>query len=130
MRVLHRAAEIPVTPQQEIFDERDRFIARADLRIDGTRREADVHWNATAHSSPTVRSGMVSPQNTCCGTAPQSSPTPTACWDGPGIRVGWLRGSTYSTTRSSGGLAAPARTATGGELLPKPVRCKREQAAI
>ena len=111
-------------------DERDRFIARADLRIDGTRREADVHWNATAHSSPTVRSGMVSPQNTCCGTAPQSSPTPTACWDGPGIRVGWLRGSTYSTTRSSDGLAAPARTATGGELLPKPVRCKREQAAI
>ena len=59
MRVLHRAAEIPMTPQQEIFDERDRFIARADLRIDGTRREADVHWNATAHSSPTVGSGMV-----------------------------------------------------------------------
>jgi hypothetical protein len=53
MRVLHQAAEIPVTPQQEIFDERDRFIARADLRIDGTRRineydgaghrDADVH---------------------------------------------------------------------------------------
>ena len=53
MRVLHQAAEIPVTPQQEIFDEQGRFIARADLRIDGTRRiheydgaehrEADVH---------------------------------------------------------------------------------------
>jgi very-short-patch-repair endonuclease len=53
MRVLHQAAEIPVTPQQEIFDEEGRFIARADLRIDGTRRiheydgarhrEADVH---------------------------------------------------------------------------------------
>jgi hypothetical protein len=38
MRVLHRAAEIPLTPQQEIFDEAGRFIARADLRIDGTRR--------------------------------------------------------------------------------------------
>jgi len=36
--VRHQAAEIPVTPQQEIFDERGRFIARADLRIDGTRR--------------------------------------------------------------------------------------------
>jgi hypothetical protein len=38
MRVLHQAAEIPVTPQQEIFDEEGRFIARSDLRIDGTRR--------------------------------------------------------------------------------------------
>jgi len=53
MRVLHQAAEIPVTPQQEIFDERGRFVARVDLRIDGTRRiheydgaghrDADVH---------------------------------------------------------------------------------------
>jgi very-short-patch-repair endonuclease len=53
MRVLHQAAEIPVTPQHEIFDEDGRFIARADLRINGTRRiheydgarhrEADVH---------------------------------------------------------------------------------------
>jgi very-short-patch-repair endonuclease len=53
MRVLHHAAEIPVTTQYEIFDQRGRFIARADLRIDGTRRiheydgaghrEADVH---------------------------------------------------------------------------------------
>ena len=38
MRVLHQAAEISVTPQQEIFDERGRFVARVDLRIDGTRR--------------------------------------------------------------------------------------------
>jgi hypothetical protein len=53
MRVLHRGAEIPVTPQHEIFDKAGQFIARADLRIDGTRRiheydgarhrEADVH---------------------------------------------------------------------------------------
>jgi hypothetical protein len=53
MRVLHHAAEIPVTPQHEIFDEKGQFVARADLRIDGTRRiheydgarhrEADVH---------------------------------------------------------------------------------------
>ena len=53
MRVLHQAAEIPVTPQHVIFDEQGRFIARADLRIDGTQRihefdgarhrEADVH---------------------------------------------------------------------------------------
>jgi hypothetical protein len=38
MRVLHQAAEIPVTPQQEIFDKWGRFVARVDLRIDGTRR--------------------------------------------------------------------------------------------
>lgn len=37
MRVLHHAAEIPVTPRHE-FDEQGRFIARADLRIDATRR--------------------------------------------------------------------------------------------
>lgn len=38
MRVLHLAAEIPVTPQYKIYDDRGRFVARADLRIDGTRR--------------------------------------------------------------------------------------------
>lgn len=143
MRVLHQAAEIPVTPQQEIFDERDRFIARVDLRIDGTRRitnttapgiarlgSMSTTSNATAPSSPTVGSGTASPRSTCGGTPPQSSPTPTACWDGPGIRVGWLRGSSYSTTHSSDGPAAPARTATGAEPLPEPVRCNKEKAAI
>ena len=53
MRVLHRAADIPVTVQYEVHDDSGRFLARADLRIDGTRRlqeydgaghrEADVH---------------------------------------------------------------------------------------
>ena len=53
MRVLHQAAEIPVTPQYEVFDDFGRFVARVDLRIDGTRRgqeydgadhrERDVH---------------------------------------------------------------------------------------
>ncbi len=38
MRVLHRAAGIPVTPQYKIYDEYGDFVARADLRIDGTRR--------------------------------------------------------------------------------------------
>jgi hypothetical protein len=52
MRVLHQAAEIPVTPQQEIFDERGRFIARVDLRIDGTRR---IHeYDGERHRDPEV----------------------------------------------------------------------------
>jgi very-short-patch-repair endonuclease len=39
MRVLqHVAADIPVEPQHEIFDEYGRFVARADLLIKGTRR--------------------------------------------------------------------------------------------
>ena len=38
MRVLHQAADIDVDPQYEIFDHRDRFIARSDLWIRGTRR--------------------------------------------------------------------------------------------
>src|SRR4029450_5384981 len=53
MRALHRAAEIPVTPQQEIFDERGRFIARADLRIDGTQQiheyDGERHRDAEVH---------------------------------------------------------------------------------
>jgi very-short-patch-repair endonuclease len=53
MRVLHAAADIPVEPQHEIFDEYGRFVARVDLLIKGTRRiheydgaghrEADTH---------------------------------------------------------------------------------------
>ena len=53
MRVLHQAAEIPVTPQYEVFDDFGRFVARVDLRIGGTQRaheydgadhrERDVH---------------------------------------------------------------------------------------
>lgn len=53
MRVLHRAADIEVEPQHEIFDQWGRFVARADLLIRGTRRiheydggghrEADTH---------------------------------------------------------------------------------------
>ena len=53
MRVLHVAADIPVEPQHEIFDEYGRFVARVDLLIKGTRRiheydgaghrEADTH---------------------------------------------------------------------------------------
>jgi very-short-patch-repair endonuclease len=53
MRVLHQAAEISVTPQQEIFDERGRFVARVDLRIDGTRRiheyDGAGHRDAVIH---------------------------------------------------------------------------------
>ena len=53
MRVLHQAAEIPVTPQQEIFDDKGRFIARADLRIDGTRR---IHeYDGCAHRDADVQ---------------------------------------------------------------------------
>jgi hypothetical protein len=53
MRVLHVAAEIPVTPQYEIFDDRGRFIARADLRIRGTRR---IHeYDGEMHREPEVQ---------------------------------------------------------------------------
>ena len=77
MRVLHQAAEIPVTPQQEIFDDDGRFIARADLRIDGTGGSTSTTvrgigrlmstkstWNATGPSSASVGSGTATPRNT------------------------------------------------------------------
>jgi hypothetical protein len=38
MRVLHRAADIPVEPQHEVFDHWGRFVARGDLWIVGTNR--------------------------------------------------------------------------------------------
>lgn len=60
MRVLHRAADIPVEPQHEVVTERGRFLARVDLWIVGTRRiheydgavhrEADTHRNGRARA--------------------------------------------------------------------------------
>jgi very-short-patch-repair endonuclease len=53
MRVLHVAADIPVEPQHEIFDEYGRFVARVDLLIKGTRRiheyDGAVHREAETH---------------------------------------------------------------------------------
>jgi hypothetical protein len=59
MRVLHQAAEIPVTPQYEIFDAAGRFVARADLWIQGTRRiheyDGAVHRDRKVHESDLTR---------------------------------------------------------------------------
>jgi hypothetical protein len=59
MRVLHMAVEIPVDPQFEIFDGRGRFIARADLRISGTRRlheyDGEKHREAEVQDADLVR---------------------------------------------------------------------------
>jgi hypothetical protein len=53
MRVLHRAADIEVEPQYELFDQWGRFVARADLRITGTRRiheyDGAGHRDAAVH---------------------------------------------------------------------------------
>jgi len=59
MRVLHRAAEIPVTPQHELVDQFGHFVARADLLIDGTPRlheyDGAVHRDADVHESDLAR---------------------------------------------------------------------------
>jgi hypothetical protein len=53
MRVLHRAAEVPVEPQHVVHDARGRFVARADLWIPGTRRlheyDGEVHRDRGVH---------------------------------------------------------------------------------
>jgi hypothetical protein len=55
MRVLHTAAEIPVTPQYEIFDHQGRFVARGDLRVDGTQR---IHkYDGAGHRDAEVQAG-------------------------------------------------------------------------
>jgi hypothetical protein len=59
MRVLHRAAEIPVTPQYEIFDAAGHFVARADLWIQGSHRiheyDGAVHRDGRVHGSDLLR---------------------------------------------------------------------------
>jgi very-short-patch-repair endonuclease len=53
LRVLHRTAGIDVEPQKEIYDDRGRFLARADLWLVGTRRiheyDGEVHRDRAVH---------------------------------------------------------------------------------
>ena len=102
MRVLHRAAEIPVTPQQELFDQFGRFIARADLLIDGTPRlheyDGAVHRDADVHEADLTRDrALISAKfralwvyvpATSQRWRRRSSPTSTASWADRGIRDG------------------------------------------
>jgi hypothetical protein len=53
MRVLHRAADIPVEPQREILDQWGRFVARGDLWIVGTKTD---YMNLTAANTASLRS--------------------------------------------------------------------------
>lgn len=64
MRVLHLAADIPVEPQREIRDDRQGFLARADLWICGTRRlheyDGDAHRTPEGHAADLVRERRLS----------------------------------------------------------------------
>jgi hypothetical protein len=59
MRVLHRAADIPVEPQHKVFDQWGRFVARGDLWIVGTCRlhefDGGVHREPGAQSRDLTR---------------------------------------------------------------------------
>jgi hypothetical protein len=114
------------------------------LRIDGTRRiheydgarhrETDVHevdlerdrallgerWERHGFTSKHLRrdgATIIADADRLLGRA----------WN---PRSAGCRGRACSTTRSSDGPAAPVPTATGGEPLPKPVRCNKETAKI
>ncbi|HET7174148.1 MAG TPA: hypothetical protein VFI30_07750 [Nocardioidaceae bacterium] len=50
LRVLHHAAEIPVEPQYVIHDGAGLFVARADLRVVGTRRLHE--YDGAVHRTP------------------------------------------------------------------------------
>jgi very-short-patch-repair endonuclease len=43
LRELHRACDVAVEAQHEVFDEHGAFIARADLRLVGVRRLHEYH---------------------------------------------------------------------------------------
>ena len=53
MRVLQRAAEIPVEPQHPVHDANGRFLARADFRVVGTRRLHE--YDGGVHREPAVQ---------------------------------------------------------------------------
>jgi hypothetical protein len=55
MRVLHRAADIPVLVQQDLHDEFGQFIGRADLLIEGTRRLQE--YDGAGHRDEDVHAG-------------------------------------------------------------------------
>ena len=84
-------------------------------------------WAPNHHGG---RDDLGAPRSTCGETPPQSSPTSTACSDGPGVRVGSLPGRACSTIRSSDGRVGLAPIDSGGEPWPKLVRCNRKTAAI
>lgn len=54
LREFHRMVEAPVTPQWKIFDE-GQFVARGDLRLDGTRviheYDGEIHRSAEQHAA-------------------------------------------------------------------------------
>jgi very-short-patch-repair endonuclease len=55
MRVLQRAADIPVEPQHPVRDAEGRFLARADFWVVGTRR---IHeYDGAGHREPEVQDG-------------------------------------------------------------------------
>ena len=55
MRVLQRAAQIPVEPQHPVHDDEGRFLARADFWVVGTRR---IHeYDGADHRRPEVQDG-------------------------------------------------------------------------
>ena len=63
MRVLHRAADIPVEPQYKIYDENGTFLARVDLWIEGTRRvheyDGGHHREPEEHRRDLLREGKL-----------------------------------------------------------------------
>ena len=112
MRVLHRAADIPVEPQHEIFDQWGRFVARGDLWIVGTNRlhefDGGVHRHPATQSRDLARDrplieaaagGSASPKLRRSTTAARSSRRLTLCWVEVGILCGCAGGMHLSQTR-------------------------------
>jgi len=68
MRLLHRAADIPVEPQMEVIDAFGRVIAHADLGILGTNRiheyDGDVHRERGVHRKDLARERGIAEQGT------------------------------------------------------------------
>jgi len=126
MWALHLAAGIEVEPHKEIFDQWGRFVARGDLWLVGTRRiheyDGDVHRDRQTHRSGRdrrlveiewQRMGFTSYQ--LLNEAPPSSPVPTACSGGAGIRSDFARWAALLDDSPFRSADAPNSRAAGNE---------------
>jgi hypothetical protein len=59
LRMFHAACEVPVVPQFEVLDASGRFVARGDLRVEGTQQiheyDGEVHRDRRTHHADLTR---------------------------------------------------------------------------
>ena len=85
MRVLHRAADIPVLVQEDVHDQFGRFLGRADLLIEGTRRlqeyDGEGHRDGDQHGDDLARDRELLGEQLAATRLCGKGPTARRCGD-------------------------------------------------